>query len=40
VVEGADLAARLEAWFADPQIERIQVHTARRGCFMAEARRA
>lgn len=39
VVEGADLAARLEAWFTDSQIERIQMHTARRGCFMAEARR-
>ncbi|MFC7380265.1 DUF1203 domain-containing protein [Brevundimonas sp. GCM10030266] len=40
VVEGADLAARLTLWFADPAVERVQIHTARRGCFMAEARRA
>lgn len=40
VVEGADLADRLRLWFADPVVERVQIHTARRGCFMAEARRA
>lgn len=40
VVEGSHLAARLEDWFADPAVVRIQIHTARRGCFMAEARRA
>lgn len=39
VVEGVDLASRLEAWFADPAVERVQMHTARRGCFMAEALR-
>lgn len=39
VVDGADLASRLEAWFAEPAVDRIQMHTARRGCFMAEARR-
>ena len=40
VVDGADLAVRLNLWFSDPTIDRIQMHTARRGCFMAEARRA
>jgi len=40
VVEGADLASVLDAWLADPAVRRIQIHTARRGCFMAEARRA
>ena len=40
VVEGRDLAGRLAAWFADPAVLRIQLHTARRGCFMATAARA
>lgn len=40
VVEGADLAIQLDDWFVDPAVARIQIHTARRGCFMAEARRA
>lgn len=40
VIEGRDLAARLEAWFADPAVSRIHLHTARRGCFMASAARA
>jgi hypothetical protein len=40
VVEGADLAGRLTGWFDDPAVERVHIHTARRGCFMAEARRA
>jgi hypothetical protein len=40
VVEGRDLAARLGAWFADPAVSRIHLHTARRGCFMASATRA
>lgn len=39
VVEGADLAGRLTDWFADPAVERVQIHTARRGCYLAEARR-
>lgn len=39
VVEGRDLAGRLEAWFADPAVSRIHLHTARRGCFMAAAGR-
>lgn len=40
VVEGRDLAARLNAWFDDPATVRIHLHTARRGCFMARAERA
>ncbi len=40
VVEGADLAVRLAQWFVDPRVARIQMHTARRGCFMASAERA
>lgn len=40
VVEGRDLAGRLEAWLADPAVATVHLHTARRGCFMAEARRA
>ena len=39
VVEGRDLAGRLETWFADPAVSTVHLHTARRGCFMAEARR-
>ena len=39
VVEGRDLAGRLEAWFADPAVSRIHLHTARRGCFMAMTER-
>lgn len=40
VVEGRDLAGRLEAWFDDPAVSGIHLHTARRGCFMAAAHRA
>ena len=40
VVEGRDLAGRLEMWLADPAVTRIHLHTARRGCFMAMAARA
>lgn len=40
VVEGRDLAGRLQAWFADPAVVEIHLHTARRGCFMAAATRA
>ncbi|MDP3801109.1 DUF1203 domain-containing protein [Brevundimonas sp.] len=40
VVEGRDLAGRLDAWFTDPAVSRIHLHTARRGCFMAAAERA
>jgi len=40
VVNGAALAERLVVWFADASAAVIHLHTARRGCFMAEARRA
>lgn len=40
VVEGRDLAGRLAQWFADDHVARLHIHTARRGCFMAEAERA
>ncbi|HWQ88050.1 DUF1203 domain-containing protein [Brevundimonas sp.] len=40
VVEGRDLAERLDAWFADDAVASIHLHTARRGCFMAAAARA
>ncbi|WP_428151988.1 DUF1203 domain-containing protein [Brevundimonas sp.] len=37
MVEGADLDARLRDWFADPAVDQVQIHTARRGCYMARA---
>ena len=40
VVEGRDLSVLLERWFEQPSTAVVQLHTARRGCFMAEARRA
>ena len=40
VVEGRDLAVRLDGWLEDPAVLRIHLHTARRGCFMAAAGRA
>ena len=40
VVEGRDLAGRLHAWFDDPAVAAVHLHTARRGCFMAAAERA
>jgi hypothetical protein len=39
VVEGADLARRLTAWLADPGIDEVHIHSARRGCYLAKARR-
>lgn len=39
VVEGRDLAGRLKAWFADPAVSTVHLHTARRGCFMAAVSR-
>lgn len=39
VVEGRDLDRRLTAWLADPAVSTVHLHTAGRGCFMAEARR-
>lgn len=40
VVDGADLAARLRAAFADPTVTEVHLHTARRGCYLARAVRA
>ena len=40
VVEGSCLAARLGGWFRHPEAMIIHLHTARRGCFMAAAKRA
>lgn len=40
VLEGRDLGARLDAWFAADAVARIHLHTARRGCFLAGAARA
>ncbi len=37
VVEGADLDARLRVWFTDAAVAQVQIHTARRGCYMARA---
>ena len=39
VLDGLDLAGWLDRAFTDPAVARVQIHTARRGCFMAEARR-
>lgn len=39
VVEGRDLAERLNGWFERPDTEAIHLHTARRGCFMAAVAR-
>lgn len=40
VVEGRDLAGRLDGWLRHPETAIIHLHTARRGCFMAAAGRA
>lgn len=40
VVEGADLDDRLRLWFDEPATSAVHIHTARRGCFLAEAIRA
>ena len=37
VVEGKDLDARLRLWLADPVVAQVQLHTARRGCYLARA---
>lgn len=37
VMEGADLDARLHQWFADPAVDQVHIHTARRGCYLARA---
>jgi hypothetical protein len=40
VVEGGELAERLEAWLSDAAVSVVHLHTARRGCYMAAATRA
>lgn len=40
VIEGADLAPMLEAFFADQKIAFTDIHNAGHGCFAARARRA
>ena len=40
LVEGMQVATLVERWFADPEIELIHLHYARRGCFAAAATRA
>jgi len=38
-LEGRELAGWLDEAFQDEAVARVQIHTARRGCFLAEARR-
>lgn len=40
VVPGETLDQRLGAWLANPRVETVHLHTARRGCYMARAIRA
>jgi hypothetical protein len=40
VVEGRDLAALIERLFADPRVDYLDLHNAKRGCFAARATRA
>lgn len=37
VVDGGELAERLEAWLERPEVAAVHLHTARRGCFLAAA---
>lgn len=37
VVEGVDLNARLNHWLTNPAVAQAQIHTARRGCYLARA---
>lgn len=39
VVEGRDLAARLDGWLNHPDAAVVHLHTAHRGCFLATAAR-
>lgn len=39
VVQGADLDALLRDWLAKDGVEQVQIHTARRGCYLARALR-
>ena len=40
IVEGADLARQLTAFFMSAKVEFADIHAAKRGCFMARAERA
>jgi len=40
VVEGHALDARLRLWLDNPVVAQVQLHTARRGCYLARAVRA
>ena len=39
VLQGEELAERIEAFFADPAVAYLHVHNARRGCFAARVGR-
>ena len=39
VMQGDDLARRLDGWLADAAIDEVHIHSARRGCYLARARR-
>ncbi len=40
LAEGRDLPALIEQFFADPRVDYLQAHYARRGCFAARVERA
>ena len=37
VIDGVDLDARLNHWFAHPKTDQVHVHFAPRGCYLARA---
>lgn len=39
VIEGVEAHTRLAAWFDNSSVAVVHLHTARRGCFLAEVRR-
>lgn len=39
VINGDELDLRLRAAFADPRVQEVHIHTARRGCYLARAAR-
>lgn len=40
ITDGSDVARLVEEFFADPQVDYIHLHYARRGCFAARVTRA
>jgi len=40
LVEGKELAAKLDALFANPAVEYVHIHNAKQGCFAAKATRS